>query len=438
MIIPTSVWTRRLAVWVAASTILSACSGGAPAASPTAPPSQPTNAPQPFPSLSSAATLMQETAVAIVKPTTVPTAAPTATLLPTIAPTEAMMGTPEEMGTAEGMVPEVPVDRSKLAKELHLYNWSEYIDETIFDDFQKEYGVKVIEDNFASNEEMIAKLRAGNPGYDLIVPSDYAVEILAKENLLLKLDKSLIPNLQNINPANLKLYYDPNNDYTAPYQWGTTGIAYNTKNFPQPPDSSAVLFDPKQVCKYKGKVSMLDDEREVIGAALRYKGYSVNDTDPAHLKEVEDILLKQKDCLAGYNSDNFNETLAAEEVVLAHAWSGGAALATQSNENIAYFIPKEGGVIWQDNIAIPKGAPNAYTANVFINFLLRPDEGAKISEYTLYLTPNNAAKEALSDDVKELLAQFEPDDATRQRLEWLKKAENTTIYSDVWTRVKSK
>ncbi|GAB4425301.1 MAG: spermidine/putrescine ABC transporter substrate-binding protein [Anaerolineae bacterium] len=331
-------------------------------------------------------------------------------------------------------------DPAQLSEEVYMFNWSDYIDEEIFTLFEEECGVKVIQDQFSSNEDMIAKVQAGNSGYDIVVPSDYAVEIMIDQGLLAELDKDNIPNIANMKPETMGMFFDPENKYSLPYQWGTTGLAYNVTAFPDgPPDSWAAIFEPDQVCKNSGFVSMLDDERESIGAALKYLGYSYNDTDPAHQEEAKTLLLGQKDCLAGYNSDNFNQTLAAEEVMLAHAWSGGTALARDENENIAFVIPKEGGAIWQDNLAIPVDAPHKYTAEVFINYLLEADIGAMITNYNYYFTPNAAAEPLLDEYYANLLKEggMEVTDDIMSRLEWIQRDDKSIIFSDTWTAVKA-
>ncbi|MCB0035780.1 MAG: spermidine/putrescine ABC transporter substrate-binding protein, partial [Anaerolineales bacterium] len=331
-------------------------------------------------------------------------------------------------------------DTSQLSDTLNFYNWADYMDEEILAQFEEECGVTVVQDIYSSNEDLIAKIQAGNSGYDLIVPSDYAVEILIDRGLLKELDFDNIPNFSNIDPALTGLYYDPDNQYSIPYQWGTTGLAYNTAYFDTPPDSWAYMFDPELVCENSGFVSMLDDERESVGAALSYLGYSYNDTDPEHHAEAQELLAAQKECLAGYNSDNFNQTLAAEEVVLAHAWSGGTALARDENENVAFVIPKEGGAIWMDNMAIPADAPNAYTAEVFVNYLLDAEIGAQLSNYIYYFSPNLASQPLLDEYYFDLLTSggMIVDDEVQQRLEWIERSEETIIFSDTWTAVKAR
>jgi spermidine/putrescine transport system substrate-binding protein len=336
------------------------------------------------------------------------------------------------------------VDRSKLASELRFYNWTDYIDPTLLDDFEAEYGVKVIVDNYDANEDMIAKVRAGGSGYDLVAPSDYAVQIMAKDGLLATLDKTMLPNITHIQPDLLNKYFDEGNVYSVPYLYGTTGIAYSKTAFPDGVDSWSVLFDPALAERYKGQFSMQDDERETPGAALKYLGKSLNDTDPAALAEAERLLMEQKPLIAAYNSSDVNRKLASGEYVIAHAWSGMAMQARNGlgeefsgNPDIQFVIPKEGGTIWMDNLAVLADSPNAYTAHVFINFLLRPEIAARNADYVGYLTPNKDAIELLSQETKDLYAQgFSPDAETITRLEWIERTDATVAFTDLWTRVK--
>ncbi len=329
------------------------------------------------------------------------------------------------------------VDRSKLAEELHVFAWGEYIPEEVVAAFEHEYNVKVTVDTYSSNEEMAAKVRAGSSGYDIVQPSDYMVALLAEGGYLAEINPANIPNLHNIDPANMGLYYDPDNKYSVPYLWGTTGIAFDTTAVEPAPDSWAILFDPAKLEPYKNRTSMLNDEREVIGAALRYLGKDQNSADAADLAAAKALLTAQKPLLAKYNSDNVYQDLASGEIILAQAWSGDTGLAMIDNPNIGWVIPKEGGVIWQDNLAILKETPNQYTAETFINFLLRPEIGAQIAEFTGYLTPNTAAAPLVSDQLKQIYQIIQPDAATRQRLDWLRKGANATAFSDVWAQVKS-
>ena len=331
-------------------------------------------------------------------------------------------------------------DRSQLAASINFFNWGDYMDEDILDQFEEECGVRVNQDIFSSNEDMIARIQAGNSGYDLIVPSDYAVQILVERGLLHEINRDTLTNYGNLNPNLLGLYYDPDNTYSIPYQWGTTGIAYNMAYMDEHVTSWAAILEPEQVCEHRGFVSLLDDEREAVGAALKYLGYSYNDTNPDHHAEAQALLIAQKECLAGYDSDNYSQTLTGEEVVMALAWSGGTALARSENENVFFVIPQEGGAIWMDNLAIPVDAPNPYTAEVFINYLLDAEIGAQLSNYTYYFTPNEASEPLLDDFYFELLEEggMFVSDEVYARLEWIERDDASIIFSDTWTAVKAR
>jgi spermidine/putrescine transport system substrate-binding protein len=336
------------------------------------------------------------------------------------------------------------VDKSKLASKLSVYNWSDYIAPEVLEAFQAEYGVEVVVDVYDNNEDMIAKVRTGNSGYDISVPSDYAVDIMIKDKMLAPLDKSLLPNLKNIKPANLGLYYDKDNTYSIPYNEGLTGIAYLKSKFPTPPDSWAILFDPAQAETITGQFSMLDDEREVPGAALRFIGASLNDTSPENLKKVEEILKAQKPFVAAYDSSSVARKLASGEIVAGHIYNNGAMQARlgltgeyPGNPDIGFFMPKEGGTIWQDNVVILADSPNAYTAHVFIDFLMRPDIAAKNAAYLMGISPNAAAEQFLPADMVALYKEgFAPDAEMLKRVEWIVRNDASVAFTDLWTAVK--
>ncbi|RRR68971.1 MAG: spermidine/putrescine ABC transporter substrate-binding protein [Candidatus Viridilinea halotolerans] len=336
------------------------------------------------------------------------------------------------------------VDRAQLASTLYFYNWGDFIDPTILDQFTAEYGVQVVNDLYDSNEDMIAKVRSGSSGYDIVVPSDYAVQLLIEENLLQPLDKLMIDNLRHIDPDYLNTYFDPGNTYSVPYMFGLTGIAYNSAIFPEGVTSWAALFDTAQMEAQRGKFSMLDDERETPGAALKFLGFSYNATEPEVLEQAQALLIAQKPFLASYNSADVNRKLASGEYAIAHCWSGSALQARlgmegefSGNPAINFVIPEEGGAIWMDNLAILSESPNAYTAHVFINFLLRPDVAAQNADYVGYITPNEAAIPLMSEEVQALYAAgFAPNDELLSRLEWIERTAATAVFTDLWTVVK--
>lgn len=330
-------------------------------------------------------------------------------------------------------------DKSKLAKQLLLYNWVEYLDPDIKDQFEQECGVKVVETNFDSNETLLATLQAGAGGYDVIVPSDYMVQIMIDQGLLMPLDFNVVSNIKNMDPLNTHQYFDPEQKYSMPYFWGTSGFAVDTNVVKDYTDSWSMLFDPNS--PYCGKISMLDDERETIGAALMYLGYSINDTDPNHLEEAKNLLIQQSKCVKAYDSQTNDDLIVSGETVLAHIWTGDAILAgdpaSGGRDGIVYVIPKEGCTIWQDNLAVPVGAPNPYTAMVFINYLNDPQIAAQNAEYVGYGTPNKAAKQYMDPDVLANPGIYPPADV-QAHLQWIEDVGDALqLYDRTWTEFKA-
>ena len=325
-------------------------------------------------------------------------------------------------------------DTSQLAEEIFLYNWSEYLDPAIKEQFEAECGVRVTETNYDSNETLLATLQAGGGEYDLIVPSDYMVQIMVDEGMLMELDYDVIPNMQHIDEVNLNTYFDPEQRYTVPYFWGTSGFAVDTSVVTEYEDSWSMMFDPNS--PYCGQISMLDDQRETLGAALMYLGYSINDTDPAHLEEAKNLLIEQSQCVKAYDSETNGDLIVAGETALAHIWTGAAILACLERSEIVYVIPREGTTIWQDNLAIPVDAPNAYTAMVFINYLSDPEIAAQNAEYIGYASPNRTAKESI--DPSLLSETIYPTGEMASRLQWIEDVGDALeLYDRVWTEFKA-
>jgi spermidine/putrescine-binding protein len=315
-------------------------------------------------------------------------------------------------------------DKSKLAKELNLFMWSEYIPQEVLDGFTQEYGVKVNYDAYSSNEEMIAKLNAGGAVYDLVVPSTFMVESMNKQGLLQPIDHNLLPNLKNLDKKFLDLQHDKGNKVSIPYMWGTVGIAYNKTKVTKAPTSWNDLLDPA----YKGKVVVLDAAREVMGAATQATGHSLNTTNKDELKAAGDWLKKLVPSVMAWDSDNPKGNLIAGDAVIGLVWNGEAALAASENKDIEYILPKEGGVLWLDSLSIPKTSKNAYTAHAFINYVLRPDVAAKIGEAFPYGLPNTEGFKLLPKEIQESKASYPP-------AEWLTKAEYTNEIGDAATEI---
>jgi len=324
------------------------------------------------------------------------------------------------------------------ASEIVVYNWSEYIDPEIYTMFEEETGIKVVEDNFSSNEELYAKLKGGATGYALIVPSDYYVAIMKQEGMLAELDHAHIPNISNLASRFTEVPYDTGNQYCVPYQWGTTGIGYLDGQVDEP-TSWAVFFDPDPDSPAYGRMTMLDDPRETFSAALIYLGYDINTTDEAQLQEAADLLIQAKPALAGYDSDTYEDLVASEENLMAHGWNGDFLVAQEDNENVAYTIPQEGGVIWVDNMCIPATVTpeEKLSAEMLMDFILRPDIGAMLSNYTYYASPNQAAEGELDQEFLDDPAVYPPQEVL-DKLQYITEVGDAqSLYERMWDEVKS-
>jgi spermidine/putrescine-binding protein len=357
-------------------------------------------------------------------------------------------GDNEAAADDEGAIAEPTGDEMELAEVLSVYNWSDYIDEELLTAYEEEYGVRIIYDTFASNEDLLAKLQAGAAGYDVIFPSDYMVSQMIELGLLAEIDVNRLANWGNVDPELTDAPFDPGNAHCVPYQWGTTGIAYRAGHplFDEnPPDSWAYLFEPALLEQFSdGGVNVLNDQRELIGAALLYLGYSVNDTDRAHLEEARDVILQAKPYWRTFNSEDYDNTLLIpDEVVLSQAWSGDAAVAyweTYDDEtedgNWYYAIPDEGAVKWVDNICITASSERYETALHFMNYLLDAEVAAAITNFTYYASPVIAAEAFILEEILEDPGIYPPEDV-RAELEWLEEVGDAVfIYDEMWTAIK--
>ncbi len=316
---------------------------------------------------------------------------------------------------------------------LNIFNWSEYMPDSILRDFEAEFNIEVVYDTYGSNEEMLAKLMAGGLGqYDLAVPSDYMVDVMIAEGVLEEIDLSQIPNLSHIDPKYLNTPYDPENRYSLPYMWGTTGIAYNTRLIKKPITSWNDLWDPA----FNRRLILLDDSREVLGMALQSLGYSINETGSARLREAQQKLNTLAPRVVAYDSGSGKDLLVSEEAWIAHTWNGDAAMAMEENPDITYVLPEEGGVIWQDNVVIPKGAPNVRAAHLFINYLYLPEVSAVLAAEFPYGSPNASALALLPEDVRNNPAAY-PDADAVAKAEWIKDVGDATVtYDRIFTEIR--
>jgi spermidine/putrescine transport system substrate-binding protein len=321
-------------------------------------------------------------------------------------------------------------------KVLRVFIWEEYIDPEVYRLFEREFGATVSEDNYGSNEDMRAKLQAGGSGYDLVVPSDYMVTLLRKEGLLLPLDLSRIPNLKHLGARFRDPAYDPGHGYSVPYQWGITGIGYNRRLVQPPPQRWADLFDPTWIEPYRHRFSMLNDMREVIGAALVALGHAPDSADPQHLAQAQALLRRQKPFLAKFDNESFEDSLVSGETMLAQGWSGEIAMAQSQNPDIAFVIPSEGAFVFVDNWAIPKGARQKALAEEFINFVLRPKISARIVNHARYASVNEDARPLVNPEILNGPSYLWPEGT---KLWWLSDlGAAAPLYERIWLELKGR
>jgi len=340
---------------------------------------------------------------------------------------------------------------------VNVYNWSDYIDPKVLEDFTKETGIKVRYDTFDSNEIVEAKLLAGKTGYDVVVPGSTVLRRLVSVGLFQKLDKSKIPNLTNAWPEITQrlAIYDPGNEYAVNYMWGTTGIGYNVAKVKErlgntPIDSWDIFFKPENLAKLRScGVHVLDGPEEVLPAALKYLGFDPDSKNAAEIEKAGELLVKLRPNIQKFHSSEYLNALANGEICLVLGWSGDVfqakARAKEAAEKtkkpvieIEYIVPKEGAQIFFDSFSIPKDAPNADAAHVFINFMMRPDIAARNTNFVSYANGNLASQKSIDKDIIGNPAIYPPADV-------LKRLYTVTPYpaqlqrtvTRVWTRVKT-
>lgn len=281
--------------------------------------------------------------------------------------------------------------------KLNFYTWDTYIGETTIEDFNGASGIDVNMSLFANNDELFAKLRGGNPGFDVIVPSNDFVERLVLSDLILPIDKSKIPNFKNVASEFQDVPFDPKRAYSMPYTWLVLGIGYRKSKVKSVPDSWKYLLDSDE---YKGRIALLSEAGDLFRLSAKYMGKSVNDVTPELVKTIEAMLTKQKANVKAFHEDNGQDMLASGEVDLVLEYNGDIAQVMAEDKDIGFVIPKEGSQLNADNLCIPKGAKHPENAHAFINYLLGADAGKKITETILYPTPNAAAKALMPDSYK--------------------------------------
>ena len=316
---------------------------------------------------------------------------------------------------------------------LHVYNWADYLKPELVLRFEQENNCRIVIDTFDSNEAMYAKLKAGATGYDLIFPSSYMVKLMFKQGMLQSLDKNLLPNLKYIDPEYLKLAMDREMDHSVPYMLTNTGLAYlksKVENF----EPSWSMLDREDL---KGRMTMLNDMRETLGAALKSLGFSLNTVDERELAAARDVVIRWKKNLAKFENEQYKTGLASGEFLLVHGYSGDILQVQEENEDIEFAVPREGTSISCDDMVIPKDAPNVELAHKFINFLHDPKVAAENTEFISYLCPNRESYQYLSEDITQNPAIFlDPEiQAKSEIIDDL--GEDNVKYTKVWDEVKA-
>ncbi|MFN3267575.1 MAG: spermidine/putrescine ABC transporter substrate-binding protein [Deinococcales bacterium] len=321
-------------------------------------------------------------------------------------------------------------------RTLVLFNWADYMPPQIIKDFEKKYSATVKTPVFESNEELLAKLKQGGVAYDVIVPSDYIVPVMIKQGLLQRLDKTKIPNFKNLGAKFVNTAFDPKSEYTAGYQWGSTGIVYSKKAYPNPKKSWGLLFDPKQT---KGNFALMNDQRVTIGAALKYLGKSLNTRNFADLKAAETLLTSAKKRSKGFvDGSSASKQVIAGTFSAAISYNGEANRYAAEDKNLGFFIPEEGTTFAQDVMAIPSSSKDPELAHLFINYILDAKVGAALSNYTAYASPNDAAKAGINKALTSNPAVYPPA-AVLARLEPVQDlGADQKLYDTLWTRIKSR
>nr|WP_269205797.1 spermidine/putrescine ABC transporter substrate-binding protein [Clostridium botulinum] len=317
---------------------------------------------------------------------------------------------------------------------LNVYNWGDYIDESVIKQFEEEYHIKVNYETFATNEDMYVKLKKGGTNYDVVIPSDYMITKMINENMLEKIDMKNIPNFKDIPGKFKNLAFDPKNQYSVPYMWGTVGIIYNTKLIKDKIDSWDALWNPK----YKDQILMVDSQRDAIAVALKKLGYSINTRNKDELKKAEQELMKQKPLVRAYVGDEVKDLMVDEEGSIAVVWSGDAVTMMKNNPNLRYVIPKEGSNLWFDNMVIPKGSAHKKQAELFINFMTRPDISLKNVDYIGYSTPNAKTMEMLDPETKNDKAAYPEDEKLKKCEVFIDLGDFIKDYDRAWTEIKVK
>ena len=322
-----------------------------------------------------------------------------------------------------------------IGGELNILNWGEYIDPELITLFEEETGVTVNYVEMTSNEEMLIKLRSPDCVYDMCFPSDYIIEQLIAQDMLMELDMTKIPNAKNIQSRMYDITngFDPGNKYSLPYMWGTVGILYNTKMVEGEVDSWNILWDES----YKGMIWQYDSVRDALGVSLLRLGYEINTRNEAEVEQAKDELIKQIPLLKGCGTDNIRASMINNKAALAVVYSGDALACIEQNGDLAYAVPKEGSNVWFDNVVIPKTAKNVEAALAFINFLNDANLAARNTEYIYYSTPNQGALDRMDQELANDETFNPPDEVLSRCTVFHDLGSFVEVFNKAWSEFKS-
>jgi spermidine/putrescine transport system substrate-binding protein len=341
---------------------------------------------------------------------------------------ESEVGSSGESGPATSSVP------SELESELSIYNWADYVNPKTYPMFEKEFDIKITEDNYASNEDALAKLQAGAEGYDIVVPTGYMIETMIQKDILFPIDHSKIPNLESVEPQFLDLPFDPGNKFSVPKDYGTTGYGYRSKLVKEEMTSWEDFF--KLAPKYSGRYTVLNSPPEVVGAALKMLGYSYNSTDPGEISEATDVLVEFKPHVRKITS-SMREIMTSGEAYICLTWNGEIGYVALDAPDATYVVPEEGSEIWTDNWAVVAGAPHPAAAHAFINWQLQPKIQALDTEYHYYGAVVEGEEEFLDPAIANDPAVYPPPSVSEKlevaqaTPEWL------ALRNEAWTKFKA-
>ncbi|MDE4139910.1 MULTISPECIES: extracellular solute-binding protein [Rhodobacterales] len=316
---------------------------------------------------------------------------------------------------------------------LNIYNWGNYTNPEMIEKFEKQYDIEVTLDGYDSNETMLAKVKEGGSGYDIVVPGDYMVAIMVGEGLLAEINASEMENFKNLDPNWVDVYWDPGRKYSVPYQWGTTSFTVDSAVYGGDIDTLEVVFNPPE--ELKGRINMLNDMNDVINAGLRYLDYPRCNSDPAQMKELLALLLKAKE---DWRTMDYAviEKLTSKDVDLSQSWNGAAMRARADRPTLKYAYPKEGFTGWMDNVAVLADAPNMENAKLFVNFMMEPENAAMTSNFARYANGVIGSEEFMDAEMLEAPEIVMPEGAPVP--DFVKPCDQDVVamYNKVWTRLK--